>query len=220
MLRKLWRARFGEPRAASSTPRQLERPADLQPGDLLTFKHRQALPPRLQGQTFEVSELGTYQFDDGLRIQLALDGAEGGRVYLGFPAQGATALSLSCQAPRADVLRIFDESAFAALWDEGLAELEVAAPLPAYEGWLAERYKQVVNFGEGYFFNRDCRGERLSSRVDDDSEALRYHECEDATGRFGVSVEVWADGETEVSLDVNCPLDVIDAMWPGEGAER
>ena len=218
MLRKLWRARFGGADDGAVEPRQLDRPEDLQAGDLLTFKHRLALPPSLQGHTFEVAEVCTYQYDDGMHLQFTLDGAEGGRIFLALPARGATELCLSCEAPRADVLTLFDESAFAALWDEGLASLKLATKLPAYEGWLAERYEQVVNFGEAYFFERDCRGERLSGRIDDDAEALRYHECEDASGRFGVTVEVWADGETDVSLDVNVPLDVLESMWPGEGA--
>ncbi len=219
MLRKLWRARFGD-KAGAGGARRLATAGDLRAGDLLTFKHRLSLPPALQGQTFEVSEVGTYHFDDGLHVQLTLDGTDGGRIYLDLPERGATELSLSREAPRADVLRLFDEGAFAALWDEGLATLELAAQLPEYEGWVAERYDQVVNFGEGYFYSRDRRGEDVSRHVDDDAEELRYHECEDASGRFGVTVEVWADGETDVSLDVNCPLDVIESMWPGEGTSQ
>jgi len=218
VLRKLWRARFGDKDAPAA--RRLAGVEDLRQGDLLTFKHRLSLPPALQGQTFEVSEVGTYHFDDGLHLQLTLDGVEGGRVYLSVPERGATELSLSREAPRADVLKLFDEAAFAALWDDGLATLAVATPLPEYEGWLGERYEQVVNFGEGYFYDRDRRGESVSRHVDDDAEELRYHECEDASGRFGVTVEVWADGETDVSLDVNCPLDVIDSMWPGESRDQ
>lgn len=218
MLRKLWRARFAD--KAVPDVRRLVGAEDLRQGDLLTFKHRQSLPPALQGQTFEVSAVGTYHYDDGLHAQLTLDGVDASRVYLSVPERGATELCLSRGAPRADVLKLFDEAAFAALWDDGLATLAVATPLPEYEGWLAERYQQVVNFGEGYFYERDRRGERVSRHVDDDGEELRYHECEDATGRFGVTVEVWADGETDVSLDVNCPLDVIDSMWPGESRDQ
>ena len=73
----------------------------------------------------------------------------------------------------------------------------------------------MKKWAEGYFFDRDCRGETLSQYEDDDSEELRYHECEDASGRFGLTVEVWADGDTEVSLDVNVPPDVIESMLPG-----
>ena len=217
MLKKLLRSKFGR---AGETPRALDTPADLREGDLLTFKHRLALPPEVQGQTFEVSGVGAYQYADGVYPQLTLDGAGVGRVYLGFKAADASELCLSKSAPRGDVLRIFDEAAFAALWDEEFAELTVATKPTAYDGWLADRYSQVRKWAEGYYYDRDCRGEELSSRQDDDSEELRCHECEDATGRFGVSVEVWGDGDTEVSLDVRCPADVIDSMWPGDSGDH
>ncbi len=224
MLRKLLRARLGGRGAAKGkdkADRQLTGPAQLRAGDLLTFKHRLALPPDVQGQTFEVTSVAAYQFEDGVYTQLTLDGAEAGRVYLGFNARDVTELFLSRQAPRSDVLRLFDEAAFSALWDDDFAELEVASKLPEYEGWLADRYAQVKNFAEGWYYDRDCRGEELSRfDDDDDGEELRYHECEDATGRFGITVEIWGDGETEVALDVNCPPDVVESVWPGEQSGR
>ena len=214
MLKKLLRARFGR---AAEPGRTLTGPADLRTGDLLTFKHRLSLPPDVQGQTFQVSRVDTYQYEDGIYPQLTLDGAEAGRVFLGFKATDAVEICLSKTAPRKDVRRIFAEDAFGALWDEDFVDLEVVEKLDAYDGWLADAYSQVKKSSEGYFYNRDCRGEELSSFLDDDAEELRYHECEDTTGRFGLTVEVWTDGDTEVTLDVNCPADVIESMWPGEG---
>ena len=212
MLRKLLRARFGK---RGDDTRRLDSPADLAAGDLVTFKHRLVLPAEVQGQTFEVSSVGTYQYEDGSYPQLVLDGAEAGRVYLSFKSDDVTELCLSRQAPRRDVLQLFDEEAFSTLWDDDFVSLEVANRLEAYEGWLADGYTQVKKWAEGYFFDRDCRGETLSQYEDDDSEELRYHECEDASGRFGLTVEVWADGDTEVALDVNVPPDVIESMLPG-----
>ena len=214
MLKKLFRARFGR---ATEPGRTLASPADLRAGDLLTFKHRLSLPPDVQGQTFEVARVDTYQYEDGIYPQLTLEGAEAGGFFLGFKASDAAALCLSKTAPRKDVRRLFAEDAFGALWEEDFVDLEVVEKLAAYDGWLADGYSQVKKWSEGYFYDRDCRGEKLSNFQDDDAEELRYHECEDATGRFGLTVEVWTDGETEVTLDVNCPADVIESMWPGEG---
>ena len=215
MLRKLLRARFGKRQDGPDPDRPLNSANDLKAGDLVTFKHRLALPSSIQGQTFEVSSVSVYEYEDGLYPQLTLDGAEGGRLYLGFKASDPAQLSLSRHAPRADVLRLFDEDAFAGLWEDGFAELDVATPLDDYQGWLGERYAQVKNWAEGYYYDRDCRGETLSEYQNDDSEELRYHECEDPSGRFGLTVEVWGDGETEVSLEVHCSADVIESMWPG-----
>lgn len=216
MLKKLFRARVGGKSADAG--RQLASVADLRQGDLLTFKHRLALPPSVQGQTFEVAKVVSYEYEDGLYPQLALDGAEGGRIYLSFKASDATELCLCRDLPRRDVLKLFGEDTFSALWDDDFVDLPVAETLDAYEGWLADGYAQTKKGAEGYFYDRDCRGEQLSQYQDDDSEELRYHECEDASGRFGLTVEVWSDGDTDVSLDVNCSPDVIESMWPGDGA--
>ena len=103
MLRKLLRARFGK---RGDDTRRLDSPADLAAGDLVTFKHRLALPAEVQGQTFEVSSVGTYQYEDGSYPQLVLDGAEAGRVYLSFKSDDVTELCLSRQAPRRDVVQL------------------------------------------------------------------------------------------------------------------
>ena len=218
MLRKLF-GRRPEGRAAAGRgrgARRLEGAGDLRAGDLLTFKHRLVLPPAVQGQTFEVSSVGAYQLEDGLEVQLVLDGGAGERRYLGFDAGDPSALTLSRNVPRRDVLRLFGEDEFSALWDEDFAVLEVRSPLPEYEGWLAARYSQTGKGVEAYYYDRDCRGEALSQHQDDDGLELRCHECEDDGGRFGLSVEVRSGGETGVSLDVRCPADVIGTMWPGE----
>ena len=217
MLRKLFGRRAGG-RAAErgGGERRLEGAGDLRAGDLLTFKHRLVLPPPVQGQTFEVSSVGAYQFEDGLEVQLVLDGGAGERIYLDFDAGDPSALTLSRSVPRRDILRMFGEDEFSALWDEEFAALEVRSTLPEYEGWLAARYSQIEKGVEAWYYDRDCRGEALSPHQDDDGLELRCHECEDDTGRFGLSVEVRSGGETDVSLDVRCPADVIDTMWPGE----
>ena len=217
MLRKLF-GRRAQSRSAGRRGggRRLEGPADLGAGDLVTFKHRLALPPVVQGETFEVASVATYQLEHGLEIELALDGAAGERLYLGFAAAEPSELTLSRSVPRRDVLRLFDEEAFSTLWDEDFADLEVASPLPGYEGWLARRYAQTGKWVEAYYYDRDCRGEAPSPYEDDDGAELRRHECEDSSGRFGLGVEVRGGGETEVSLDVHCPADVIESLWPGE----
>ena len=213
MLKKLLRARFGK--NDEDAARSLESPADLAAGDLVAFKHRLALPGDVQGQTFEIASVATYEYEDGIYPQLTLDGAEAGRLYLSFKADDARELCLSRTLPRPDVLKVFGEESFSALWEDDFADLAVATKLNAYDGWLADAYAQTKKWAEGYYYDRDCRGEKLSQHVDDDSEELRYHECEDATGRFGITVEVWADGETEVTLDVNVAADVVESMLPG-----
>lgn len=198
--------------------RELENAGDLAAGDLLTFKHRLLLPPALQGQTFEVASVATYQFDDGMYTELTLVGEQRNKIHLGVdPRDAAARFDLSITVPRNDVVTVFDEDNFAQLWDDdGPTALTVVEAMPKYEGWLCDSYNQVVNNGVGYYFDRDCRGESLSTRQDDDSEEFHYHECEGEDDQFTLTVEVWGDGETDVSLEVSCPGDVIETMWPGK----
>jgi len=214
VLRKLFRRGGSE-----SEARRFEGPADLGPGDLLTFKHRLALPRDVQGRTFEIASVATYQYESGIEVQFALVGEEGTKFYLGLdPKESQPELCLSRDLKRKDVLKLFDEDAFAGLWDEEeFAELDVVEPLERYAGWLADGYSQVTKDAVGFYYDRDCRGETLSMRQDDDSEELRYHECEGSNDSFGLNVEVWGDGETDVSLEVYCGADVIESMWPGDG---
>ena len=208
---------FGIGSSTENNERQLEDVRDLAAGDLLTFKQRLALPEPIQGQTFEVSDVATYQYEDGVYMSLTLVGEQRNKVTLGFdPDDAHGEIDLGIVVPRNDVLTLFDEDAFARLWDAtpGI-ELEVIAKPDAYEPWCANRYTQVISDGVGFYFDRDCRGETLSTRHDDDSEELRYHECEGDDDRFTLSVEIWGDGETEVSLEVSCPPDVVETMWPG-----
>ena len=74
---KLVRSRF---RRDKEDGRRLERPADLLAGDLVSFKHRLALPPDIQGRTFEVASVATYQYESGIEVQFTLLGEEGTKV--------------------------------------------------------------------------------------------------------------------------------------------
>lgn len=215
VLGKLLRSR----RRNRESGRRLEKPADLQAGDLVSFKHRLALPPEIQGGTFEIAAVATYQYETGIEVQFTLIGEDRAKFYLGFdPKESQPELCLSRDLKRKDVLRLFNEDAFAVLWDEDeFAELNVEETLERYAGWLADGYSQVTKDAVGFYYDRDCRGETLSTRQDDDSEELRYHECEGSNDGFGLSVEIWGDGETDVSLEVYCGADVIEAMWPGDG---
>ncbi len=213
---KLVRSRF---RRDKDEGRRLEKPADLLAGDLVSFKHRLALPPDIQGRTFEVASVATYQYESGIEIQLTLIGEDRAKFYLGFdPKESQPELCLSRDLKRKDVRKMFDEDAFAILWDEEeFAELAVEDSVDRYAGWQADAYSQVTKDAVGFYYDRDCRGETLSMRQDDDSEELRYHECEGDNDSFGLSVEIWGDGETDVSLEVYCGADVIESMWPGDG---
>ena len=115
-------------------------------------------------------------------------------------------------------MEIFDQDEFAQLWEPGYASLEVQSRPGKYASWLTDGYHQVVKDEEAYYYSRDCSDEPPSRRLDDDGEELRYHECEgDPDSNYSLIVEVYGDGETEVLLSVNVPMDVIEELWPHGG---
>ena len=215
MLRRLFNA-FRK-QDESTGVRAVTTVADLRAGDLLTLKSRLSLPEELRGVTLEISQVGTYQFDDGLYMQLTLTATDRSKIYLGFkPSNHEGELCFSKPISHSVITTLFDEDQFADLFEEGFSTLTVNPDTDGYSGWLTGEYAQTKNLAVGYFFDRDMRGHGVSDRHDDDSEEFHYHELRGDDDQYEITVEVWGDGETDVSLDVYCPADVIETMWPAE----
>jgi len=190
---------------------------DLRPGDILTFKQRRTLPDEMQGGSYEVAAVSGYQYEDGLYTQITLVGQDRRALYLGFdPRDDEGELCWSKPISRSTVLELFDEETFADLWEDGFTRLETLHEPADFFGWLTGAYQQTKNQAIAYYFDQDMRDEHLSKVMDDNSEELRYHECTGSDDRFSITVEVWADGETEVTLDVVTPSDVIETIFPAE----
>lgn len=196
--------------------RSLTEPGELLAGDILVLKERRSLPRDLQGQQLEVTEVGTYQYSGSIEKELTLRSVDNTTYYLTLgDTKSATELSFSVKIPRKTVCSVFDEDAFAELWEPGSSTLHVVNRLDDIAAWLSDEYQQEVNTGEGYYYARDCTDNPPSDYQDDDGEEFRFHECTSLVDdNFSLSVEVWADGDTEVFLEVRTPGDVIAEMWP------
>jgi len=197
--------------------RSLTQPEELQKGDIVVLKERRALPSELQGQQLEVTHVGTYQYSDGMQKELTLRSVDNKTYYLSVDDNdGDPLLCFAIKIPMNLVLEIFDEDEFAALWEHGSASLHTNENKPEeYTAWLSSDYKQTVNNGEGYFYDRDCSDDAPSSFQDDDGEEFRFHECTSMiNSNYSLSVEIWEDGETDVFLEVATATDVIAELWP------
>ena len=197
------------------TPRQLTSVDQLEKGDIITFKHRQILPETMQGASFEVTHVASYQYDNGSVKELTLANEQQQSYFLSLEQEdGEANLVLSQKLPRSQVLSLFDEDDFAQLWEPGYCQLS-SQNIPAeLTPWVTHNYQQTINEGEAYFYNRDLTKQAASLSTDDDGEPLRYHECEGQDDHYGLSVEVWADGTTDVAVVIYCPLDVIEEFHP------
>lgn len=196
--------------------RSLTRPEELQTGDIVILKERRTLPPELQGQQLEVTDIGTAQYSDGTEKSVTLRSVDNKTYYMCVDQNdGDPRLSFSIKVPRKIVLTLFDEDDFAQLWDEGFARLETKTKPENIADWLADSYQQDVKDGEGYYYDRDCADESPSKHQDDDGQEFRFHECSAITDdNHALSVEVWSDGETDIFLVISTPLDVIADMLP------
>ncbi|MGL1932233.1 MAG: DUF4178 domain-containing protein [Desulfotalea sp.] len=195
--------------------RKLETPQDLQVGDIIKFKPRSILPPQVQGKQFEVTGVGTYQYHQQLSKELQLRDENDEIIFLAIEEEdGKIELALSLKISRKITLGLFNEDQFSELWDEEFPTLQIQNALPELEGWISDNYHQTTKMAEAYYYNRDCSQKPPSKHVDDDGDELRYHECTAEDDSYSLSVEIWADGSTDVSLVVYTPLEMIEDFWP------
>ena len=196
---------------------------DLQFGDLVSVKPRSSLPLALQGETLEVTAVCAYEYQDGWVTELGVKSSSNHHYGLTLQQDnGEITLEFSVLLSRAQVLALFGEEAFADLWEEGFAQLQVkpqaAQQDTALSGWLSDHYYQTENMATAYYHKRDLRQSPPSQYQDDDALELRYHECEGRDDHYGLTVEIWADGDTQVYLVYACAVDVISELWPHTAA--
>jgi len=199
--------------------RGLEHPRDLQVGDMLQMLDSFALPPELKGQTLSVVAVNSYQYDHGDDYEFVLKGSSKHAIFLTVEEEdGETSVNFSLKIQRADVDALFGLDQFANIFnDDELATIERHNAVEAFDRWLADTYTQTEDPYIGYFYNSDYRGQRISQYDDDNNgEMLTYYALEDPKGAYGIDIEVWEGGETDVALSIYRPLSDIEALFPGQ----
>jgi len=203
---------------SKKTARKLESPEQLGVGDIIQLKYRETLPTQLREMQLEVSKVGTYEYASGTTKELVLKNAQNQVFFMSVEDDdGEVSLCFAKKISRKVVHTLFENDTFSQLWSDNWPELRVQefeshAGTDDFQGWLDACYSQTVKDKEAYFYDHDCEGEDLSEA--DDGEELRFHECEGENDRYSLNVEVSGDGSTDVFLQVYCPMDVIEEMWP------
>jgi len=199
----------GTPKAS---PRKLNHPAHLQQGDLITLDDSFALPAQLRGQSLQVTQVNTYEYEHSKQCEWVLQGSNDELLFMSIETDDSTSLVFSRKITRATVGEIFALDQFSTLFDEpGKAVLDTLATPTDLSQWLAPNYRQC-EFGQfGYFHQGDKRQEDLSEQSGDSFE--RYSAISDDE-RFGVESEVYQDGETDVMVTLYRPLSDIREYWP------
>lgn len=206
MLRKL----FGKKKGAEDTRPPLEHPKDLRLGDLLEMGLCPV--PDLSGKTFEVTEVNTVDYGDGLEATFTLV-ADGQKFGLSVESDDEGEQLVFTKLLRRDhVLTVFDGEQFGQVFDEGTNwSSKVMACPPGYAGWLDENsYKETIDAIQGYFQKGDHRDGPLSSR----EEQFDFYELEGSDHRFTIEIEVYDGDETEVYACRALPFHNIERLWP------
>jgi len=197
--------------------RSLDSIEQLQIGDIVSFKDRPPLPVDVQGVDFQVTDVAGYQYSDGPVDEFTLKSAENFVLILSLEQDdGETSICLSRKIKRKQVLSLFDEDEFADLWEPDFVALSVQQVPDKLKTWVGQTYQQQQKNASAYFYDRDLREKPASDYEDSGSYALQYHECLTDDELYGISVEIFEDGETDVYLQCYLPTDVIDGLWPGE----
>ena len=198
--------------------RTLTSPEQLQVGDLITLKPRSTLPDCLQGETLEVTKISTYEFPSGYEPEFTVKTSTGRTLSMSLSDDGGDIeMSFSIEISRNTVIALFGEAEFSRLWEDDFAELKTNLDAADEElaGWLAPNYWQTEKMAEAYFYKKDMRGKGNNQYVSHDSEELRYHFCAGGEEEeFGLSVEIWEGGETDVYVSKSFAVNVIEEMWP------
>ncbi len=198
-------------------PRQLSHPRDLQIGDMVQMIDSFALPPELKGQTLRVNAINTYQYKYENEFELVLKGDGNQSIFLVVENDdGQEWANFSIKIQRQDVDNLFDLDQFAEIFDvEDLVSVDRSAEIKQFERWTAARYKQTAQPSNGYFYEKDYRGQTIPEYVEDGGEPVECINLSDADDDFAINIEIWDDGETDVSLTVSRPLSDIVDLFPG-----
>ena len=209
-VKGLWSRTKSEPKT-----RALNRPEDLQIGDMVQLSDSFGLPKRLRDQMFKVIGLVTYQFEHQFSTSFSLEGTSSNdHIDLTIDREeGRAVAAFSLSVDRSVVEQVFDLEEFSLIFDsDDPAQVSPVASLDM-DGWLAETYHQEAKGERGYYYQKDYR-ERGPPEYEGEGEAFDYYFLATPDGNCGIEIEVFEGGETEVSLTLYRPIDDIKELWP------
>lgn len=200
-------------------PRQLSHPNHLQLGDMITLDDSFALPEQLRGQQLRVEAVNTYEFERRQSTEWVLKGHGSETLFLSLDEDDETHLCFALKITRSQVEQIVDLDQFSDIFEEDVqASLNILPTAPeSLNAWLGSQYHQI-NFAQfGYFHRQDYRGMTPPQDEDTNSgEPFELYQLLDDEERYGIEVEVYEGGETDVMLTLYRPLSDIREYWPGK----
>ncbi len=181
--------------------------SNLQSGDMVELDNDFSLPGLLRGRTLEVVQKTLYEYEDSNEIEWVLKNEDSTVVFLAYQQDdGEENLSFSMKLIPSDVESIFNMDEFSTVFDdEHSSILTEINPIEKYSEWLGKRYSRT-EFAEQGFYHK-------TGSVSGQGEAFDYFALRSDCERFGIGIEVWEGGETDVFASINQPLSVIKDYW-------
>lgn len=199
------------------TQRQLTHPKDLQLNDMLQLQDSFILPKALKGQTLKVVDINTYQYQYASETEFVLRGEDRTPFYLVIENEdGEEWANFSIKIERGDVDHLFSLEQFADIFDnEAMSELSRNDNIDdVFMQWTSTHYCQEGEPSVGYFHEQDYRNQTLPQYAEDGGEPLECISLSDDDGKFFINIEIWEDGDTDVSLTICRPLSDIVELYP------
>ncbi len=208
MFKKLANAFFSKEKEVE---RKLSTVADLLVGDIVTFKQRSELPHFLQGVDAEVTALGCYEYHDENEREVTLKTVQGDVFFLSLiNDDGECYLSFSKKLSDANVAALFEENLFSDIFEEEVFSKNLCLqtePEGKLAGWFDDNYNQTVKAIQGFYHPN-------SGTPSGKGQEFLSHYCEAKNDDYGLQIEIWEDGKTDVFALCCCSEDVIQDLWP------
>lgn len=198
--------------------RQLNHASELKKGDMFTVIDSFAYPAWLKGQTLRVIDIQTYQYQHSSDTEFVLESDSGQVVFLQIEQEdGEQWANFSIKVQRDEVEDIFGLDHFARIFDEeSLTHITVQNIPERFTQFLANSYQQSESPFVCYFHNKDYRNQALPRYEQEGGELCEMICLESDDKGFGLNIEIWDGGETEVSLTLTRPITDIVDLFPGD----
>jgi len=187
---------------------ELNHPSALVVGDIIVLDDSFGLPEVLRGKRFEVSQISLAEYQGGDEKEWMLRSEDGDTLFMSCEREdGEDTLQLGIKISRDQVETLFDLEQFSTVFDdEDGAVLTTVTPVEPWTQWLAKRYTRT-EFCEPGFFHK-------STSKSSEGESFEFYALISDCERYGINIEVWDGGETDVSLALYRPITEIREYWP------
>jgi len=209
--------KFGWNKGGDESPRSLEHPRDLEPGDMVKFAFSDQ--GEISGASFTVDRVRTLDLGGGDKklTYFMLSDVEN-RVRLRVVDDDTLEVALEVLPDALFSVVKKDDVAMAVDPDSGTHNVINARNTdripPEMRPWVGKVYRQE-GYVKAYRYEGDYRKRALPTTMQEGEQGCDYAYFVSHDRKRALEIRVFEGGRTEVHLCVFLPLRKIDELWPG-----